>query len=506
MDGLRHRNTLLGIVCALGAFSGCQSTRSLLSRTDHGPGLPAGHPVVAEAPAHERSQPPAAKIKLAAADNELSAPTPDELPQSLPRTALRMASAETNPVAAEPTGLSLEQLQQAALANNPSLRQATASAHKAMGFQTQVGLYPNPTAGYNGTQLADEGTDQHTAFVEQDIVTGDKLNLNRNVLAQEVQVQLWELESQRRRVLTDVQQRFYETLGAQRRLELATEFEGISDKAVRITRELRRIGDASQSDVLQAEIQLNEVQLARQKASVSLRAAWDQLAAVIGNPHLPTTKLDGQLPTSAESYDWDQVYQQLIASSPEICTTQAKISRARAQWERQEAQPIPNVSVMVAAGHDRSTGSGLINTQVGVPLPLWNRNQGNTYAAYSEYCRASQDLERKKLALKSRLALAARDYDSAAITVNQYQGVILPKASETLSLSEQAYEVGEVNFLQLLIVRRTYFESNLSFVEAQARLAESQTLVDGMLLSGGLDESPDTTADSGLRDQTLSGQ
>src|SRR5690606_37873764 len=118
---------------------------------------------------------------------ELSAPSPGDSSRPIRRDVLRMSSAESTeaPEAEQPSGLSLEELEEVALANNPSLRQATASAHKAMGYQTQVGLYPNPTAGYNGTQLADDGTEQHTAFVEQDIVTGDKLNLNRNVLAQE---------------------------------------------------------------------------------------------------------------------------------------------------------------------------------------------------------------------------------------------------------------------------------------------------------------------------------
>jgi cobalt-zinc-cadmium efflux system outer membrane protein len=299
--------------------------------------------------------------------------------------------------------------------------------------------------------------------------------------------------------------RFYQTLAAQRRLELANEFVQIADDAAKRTRQRREKGDASEPDALQTEIQLNQVELERQQAQMSLRASWKQLAAVAGCPDLAMSDLDGELPIAAEQFDWNVVYQRLLAGSPEVHSAQAGISQARANWERQEVQAIPNVSVMVAGGHDQATDNGMMNAQIGVPLPIWNRNQGNTYAAYSEYCRATQDLERRQLSIRSRLAATARDYDSASIAMEKYQSSIVPKAEEMLNLSEQAYEAGEISYLQVLIVRRTYFESNLGLVEAQSRLAASRALLNGMLLSDGLEESTDTNADDALRDQSLSG-
>lgn len=107
---------------------------------------------------------------------------------------------------------SLAALEATALQQNPAILQASASAQKAFGYRNQVGRKPNPILGYQGQQLADAGTDQHLAYIEQDIVMGDKLRKNQSVLNQEIQSQLWEVETQRKRVLTDVRQRFYERL------------------------------------------------------------------------------------------------------------------------------------------------------------------------------------------------------------------------------------------------------------------------------------------------------
>ena len=110
--------------------------------------------------------------------------------------------------AEESPALTLDQIEQIALANNPTIISANAGANKAVGLQNQVGTRPNPTVGYSGNQIADEGTDQHTIYFEQEFIRGKKLQLNRQVLSHTTNAQRLETEVQRHRVLTDVRIRF----------------------------------------------------------------------------------------------------------------------------------------------------------------------------------------------------------------------------------------------------------------------------------------------------------
>jgi len=98
--------------------------------------------------------------------------------------------------AAVASSMTLAELESLALANNPSIQELFATAQKAAGYRTQVGLRANPVVGYNGTQLADAGTDQHTAFISQTIITAGKLALNRRVLDAAKNAQLLQLEAQ----------------------------------------------------------------------------------------------------------------------------------------------------------------------------------------------------------------------------------------------------------------------------------------------------------------------
>src|SRR5260370_25452521 len=76
--------------------------------------------------------------------------------------------------ASEQKAITLEELQQMALQNNPTFKQSAANIQAAEGRKKQSGLYPNPTVGYQGEQIP--GGAVHTVkegvFVEQGIVLG----------------------------------------------------------------------------------------------------------------------------------------------------------------------------------------------------------------------------------------------------------------------------------------------------------------------------------------------
>ncbi|MFO1096499.1 MAG: TolC family protein, partial [Planctomycetaceae bacterium] len=360
-------------------------------------------------------------------------------------------SERSSSAAGSEAGLTLAALEQLALEHNPAIQEAAAAAQKSVGYRWQVGRYPNPFVGYSGQQLFDAGTDQHLAMIEQDFVTGKKLRLSEQVLDHEVQSQLWEVEAQRYRVLTDIRLRFYEALAAQRRVELADEFHHVTEEGVRVAIKRKEALEGSQPEVLQAEIQLNEIDLLRRRAQIAYEAAWKDLAATAGVPQMSPTPLSGSLDPAEISRDWDATYQSVVGTSPELRAAYARVNRARANLDRQQAQPIPNVGVILQGGYDQGTNSHIVNLQVGVPVPIFNRNRGNIAAAFAEYSQATHDARLSELSLKARRARVAQEFDSAAAGVQRYSEVILLRAQKTLKLSKQAYAVDELNFLRVVI-------------------------------------------------------
>ena len=402
--------------------------------------------------------------------------------------------------------MSLEDFESLALANNPTICELAATTQKAAGFRTQVGLRANPIVGYQGTQLADQGTDQHTAFVQQEIVTGGKLDLNRRVLNEALRAQLLELEAQKLRVSTDIRIRFFEALASQRRIELIKEFQSVTAKGLELANLRKKASEGSQLEVLQAKVQKNEIDLALQQAELTYAATWRELAAFAGSPSLPMSRLQGELPVSPADQDWTAMTTSVLELSPEYDAATVRVRQALTTLQRQGVQAIPNLTVSLAGGADRGTNSGMINLQVGAPIPVFNKNQGNIAASQAEYRRAILEAKRVEDSIKARMAVVSRDYDTSSVAVTKYATEILPSAQESLVLAEQAYKGGETSFVQVLIARRTYFDANLQYVAAQSQHAQAKSKVDGLVLTGGLDAVIDNSGDDGLRGLTFSQQ
>jgi len=477
------------------------------------PVAPAPHTSTARNPVAHSLESPASilltEAKLNANEPELVDPIQTVPPPPLPGSNVPPAPGsddETGDANGVGNRMTLEELEGIALANNPAIQELVATTQKAAGYRTQVSVRPNPSVGYQGQQLADNHTDQHLAFMEREFVTAGKRQLNRRVLNAALAAQLQELEAQRLRVTTDIRIRFYQALAFQRQLELINEFSAVAEKGLRIAQLRREAGEGSQVDVLQATILKNEITLTQQQTSARLAAIWREISALAGVPNLPYATLEGTLPTLTPPRDWQQLSATLVQSSPEFAAAQVRITRACANLERQLKQPIPNLAVQLGAGVDYGAQSGMLNVQVGVPVPVSNANQGNIAAARAEIRRAHMDAQRIRNDIEARLAVVSREYDTAVAAVNQYSSNILPSAVSSMDLAEQAYQAGEAEFVQLLIARRTYFESNLKYVSAQSDLAGAQAQIDGFLLTGALNSVRDESGDDSLRGQTFSQQ
>lgn len=404
------------------------------------------------------------------------------------------------------SGLTLEAIEQIAMANNPAIQQAAAAAARTRGIRNQVGLKPNPVVGYNGAQLADAGTDQHSFFVEQTFVRGDKLAWNREVLGHDLNAMNWMVETQRQRLRTDLRIAFYEALAAQKRLELSREFRLVAMKGVTVSEDRVKASIAAKPDVLQSEIQLGEIELAIQQAEFDYTAAWNELAALAGVPEFARVELVGELSISRQAREANTEYAQIIARSPLLSAAQARVDRARSNLQRQRNQPIPNVNTHLGAGYDNATDQGFLNLQLSLPVPVHNRNQGNIQAAHAEYCEAIRNVERIKMRIRRDLTRVMREYQVAEAAVHRYEEVILPKAREAMDLMQTARDSGEYDFLRVLTTRRAFYDANIKYAVALGQLAQADAKIDGMLLTGGLDAVESYDGDDGLRGQALNGE
>jgi cobalt-zinc-cadmium efflux system outer membrane protein len=240
--------------------------------------------------------------------------------------------------------------------------------------------------------------------------------------------------------------------------------------------------------VLQAELEVESASILYQNALNAQLKIWREVAALVGQATMTPQPLDGRLEEVPQGLIFEESLSQIQSQSPEIVAVLAKIDRARCNVQRQLIEIRPNVTVSgLYNWRDNGIGGDPDGAFViTMPIPVWNRNQGAVSAARYELAAAQRELQQVELGLGQRLAPVFEQYSNAAEQVERFRNRILPKAIETLKLTRQSYELGEISFVNLLTVQRTYANNQLAYVDAMESLRLAEIEIGGLLLSGSL--------------------
>lgn len=400
------------------------------------------------------------------------------------------------------SALALADLQQLALTHNPTLRQAAGLVQQAQGNWLQVGLYPNPVFGYDGG-ANNAPFDGQSLFLSQNIVTGGKLDWSRDVATRDTERAQWDAKAQTLRVVNDIRIRFIAVLGAQRRLTVTSELLRFADDGVRLVETLFQEEQITKADVLQARVQQSQTRILVRNAEYQLTAAWKQLAVALGCPDLPMQALEGEIEDAVPTIDRDGAWSQICHASPALQAARARAAASASQVRREQVERIPDLQVTGSVGRDFASPQFMMyGLQIGVELPVFDRNQGNVTAATGELRAAQAEVRRLELALQDRLTVAFQKYESARTEAETYRETILPTAKDNLALTQRGYEEGELDFLRVLTARRDLSESTMNYVASLIELRTSAVEIDGMLLTGGLDAVESNPVSSNSAGQT----
>ena len=390
------------------------------------------------------------------------------------------------------SALALEDLERLAMSNNPTLLQASAQVQAERGAAYQAGLPFNPVIGYTSEQIGANGTagELQGGFVSQEIVTGGKLRLSREKWTQRAQIAETNQYAQQQRVLNDLRSQYFRTFAAQRVLEIRRNLVANGEDNVQTHREMVNLGQKTASELLQAEVELRRDELNLKMAENEVQSAWRTLAAMAGVPQLAPAALAGSLTTEQEPLDYNTALAQLLSSSPEVTAAWQKIRHDQIAVERERAEPIPNILAEARVGRNYETSDTTAGVNIGLRLPVFDRNRGTIEQAEADLTRANAEAQRLELELQTRLAAAYDTYLSAWQRVQEYQATMLPKAQEAHELLEKSYKDRRATWVDVIAARRFHMTLNMEYVDSLKMYQEANISIRGMMLTGGLTEAP----------------
>lgn len=362
--------------------------------------------------------------------------------------------------------LTLEQAIDMALASNPSLRSATRAIGIADGAVLQAGTRPNPEL-----SISSEGTNRNTrtetAQLSQVFELGGKRSARIAVAQQERHIALGQVDIRRADLRADVIAAYMEALTAQERLALAQASVDLAHKSTDVTSRRVAAGKVSPVEQTRSTVAEASAQLELNQANADLVLAKRRLTALWGATEPLVQELQEPQAESVRLPAWSDLQARLV-DAPQLRVAQSMVVGREAQVTLERAQRIPDVTLSLGSQREREVGRTQGVVGISVPIPLFNRNQGNLLSALRRADQARDDLEAERLGLNQALADAYQRAEVATSQVEALRERIVPAAQSAYDAAVTGFELGKFGFTDVLDAQRTLFQSRTQYLRALA--------------------------------------
>ncbi|BCJ06604.1 cytochrome c [Pseudomonas sp. RtIB026] len=373
-------------------------------------------------------------------------------------------------------GLSLEQALDAAFAQNPDFAAIGREIGIAEGERRQAGLIPNPELSWE-VEDTRRDTSTTTVTLSQALELGGKRGARIEVAEAGQAIARLELERQRNSLRADVIQAFHAALRAQTALELAQQSQVLTERGLRVVEGRVRAGQSSPVEATRAQVQLAQAEAAVRRARTERGVANQALARLTGSAEARFDRLDASNLSPGPAPQTERLLAK-VEQTAEWRLAAAQIERGDASLGSEKAQRIPNLTVSLGSQYSREDRERVNVVGLSMPLPLFDRNQGNVLAAARRADQARDLRNAVDLRLRSETRSALEQWGTAMGEVQAYDRTILPAAQQAVDTATRGFEMGKFAFLDVLDAQRTLIEARGLYLEALAQATDARAQVE----------------------------
>lgn len=367
--------------------------------------------------------------------------------------------------------LTLESALQSAFAGNPDLAAAQWEIDIAQGGRQQAGLIPNPVASWDAEDTR-RSTRTTTVKLSQTLELGGKRGARIEVASRAQDAAAQELEQRRNLLRAEVIDGFYGALWAQERLELAQRSMALAERGLVIANGRVTAGKASPVEATRAQVEVSQIRLERSRAEIGVSDAYRRLAAITGSATIGFERVEAGAVNTPALPSVTQLLARL-ESTAELRLAQLQIQQRDAGLGLEKAQRIPDLDISIGSQYDASVRERVNLVGVSMPIPLFNRNQGNVLAASRRADQARDLRNATELRLRTETRQALDLWATANSEVRAFNQVILPAAQSAVDSATRGFEMGKFNFLDVLDAQRTLIAARTQYLAALAQATDA---------------------------------
>jgi len=407
---------------------------------------------------------------------------------------------------ASPLPLTLQDALARAKKNSTEFQAASTDAAIAAEDRKQARDALLPTASYNNQVLYTQGTGTggvryiannsvheyiSQGNVHEAIDIAGVANYRRAAAAAAIARARAEIAS--RGLVVTVVQDYFRVAAGQSKLEIAQRGASQGEEFFKLTQALEKGGEVAHSDVIRAELQMQDRRRQLQEAQLELLNAKLDLAVLIFPNFNQNFEISDDLHASVPLPTIEEVQQQGARDNPELRAALAGVQEAGHDVTDARGGYFPALTLDYFYGIDSTqfAANSVIDNQkihnlgssasATLNIPIWNWGATQSRVKQAELRRAQAQRE-LSLAQRKLLAEMQSLYGEAETALNELAGLqrSAELASESLRLATLRYKGGETTVLEVVDAQNSFAQANTSYQDGAVRyrvaLANLQTL------------------------------
>lgn len=394
---------------------------------------------------------------------------------------------------AQPAPLTLEQATREALAQNLDLAAQRYNIPIAEAREITAGLRPNPVLTVNGQTLnffgalyssdSPLGPNQYNSHVDYTLERGHKREERIAVARQEKSLAELGVREMMRQVIFSVQCAFVDVQQAAENRKLAEENLQKLESVVAINETRLKAGDLALVELERSRLAAMQLQAAVQQSQLQLDQAKAQLQLIIGRKHAdPAFAIAGDFRREPLLPTQDELASAALTRRPDYLAARQAEDRSRADLRLQQANAKPDLTIGAEYSYQHAFGIGgsSVGVSLSVPLPFFNKNQGEILRARREIAQGAVRTDGLRIAIQSEVDKAFRQYTVSQQLLRSVETGILAKARSVRDTTEYSYRRGEASLIEFLDAQRAFNDAVQTYIDARASYARSLFLLDSV--------------------------
>ncbi len=382
--------------------------------------------------------------------------------------------------------LALRDVLARALLGNPELATFSWALRASEARTLQARLLPNPefeaeVEDFGGSgEFSDFDAAESTLAISQLVELGGKRAKRVRLAELGRTLAAWDYEAARLDVLTATAEAFVDVLAGQQRAELRAGSLALARTALRTVSERVEAGKSSPLEQTRAELIASQAEISLERALRTLTAARTRLAAMWGQRQPTFESVSGAFDETPEPPNVVTL-EAWVNETPDIARWAVEVAERKGRVKLASANGVTDVTVRAGARLLEGSDETAFVIGLSVPLPLFDRNQGERREAEFSLAKAREESRAAEVRVRTALSEAYQSLLSTFREVATLRDVVVPAARSSLEGISESYRQGKLTQLDVLDAQRTLFAVREQYTEALSSFHHARVRVEGLV-------------------------